>query len=190
MLKQGFLPILVSHTTADSTEPLVVASPRIWPSGETYRKPSSESACDQHYQGCECQHSKLSGRKLSGPRHQRPRTASGSDLEDRDRGAQHKQLLRTKFEAEESSSLSSIPSELFKNNLTMGPIVKRKATEEPNTPSDAKRIKSSHEGTAEPEEKKPNIEHPIPFPEKVVLLENSQKSTDPSTAWGCRRTKW
>lgn len=52
----------------------------------------------------------------------------------------------------------------------MGPIKengsKRKATEEPSTPSDNKRIKSSH--SEEPEIKSsPRGAKPIPFPEKV-----------------------
>lgn len=44
------------------------------------------------------------------------------------------------------------------------PDSKRKATEEPSTPSAHKRIKSSHSDSPEPKK----IE-PIPFPEKVSL---------------------
>ena len=53
---------------------------------------------------------------------------------------------------------------------------KRKATEEPGTPSDSKRIKSSH--SEEPENMKKNTKpgNPIPFPEKVILPVNRVKT--------------
>jgi len=52
--------------------------------------------------------------------------------------------------------------------LKMGPIApKRKATEEPNAPSDSKRIKSSHDDSTEPDESKSIVVKRIPFPEKV-----------------------
>lgn len=49
--------------------------------------------------------------------------------------------------------------------LTFNPGSKRKATEEPNTPSDAKRIKSSY--SEEPEDNIPKAPSVIPFPEKA-----------------------
>jgi hypothetical protein len=50
--------------------------------------------------------------------------------------------------------------------LTFNPGSKRKATEEPNTPSDTKRIKSSY--SEEPEANNiPKAPTVIPFPEKA-----------------------
>jgi hypothetical protein len=55
---------------------------------------------------------------------------------------------------------------------------KRKATDEPSTPSASKRIKSSHSDSPEPK-KIPAAGNPIPFPEKVKLLSShTLKATD------------
>ena len=83
----------------------------------------------------------------------------------------------------ESLSLSQSPASAGVDELgfieeesseEMAPIKesKRKATEEPNTPSDNKRIKTSQSESAEPEEIKiPKAGHPIPFPEKPAVIE-------------------
>jgi histone acetyltransferase len=46
---------------------------------------------------------------------------------------------------------------------------KRKAEEEPDSPSDAKRVKHDEDSVEPVEEKKP-VMKPIPFPEKVCDL--------------------
>jgi histone acetyltransferase len=51
---------------------------------------------------------------------------------------------------------------------------KRKAAEEPSTPSESKRIKTSKSESVEPEEEQKNIPkagNPIPFPEKPAVIE-------------------
>jgi hypothetical protein len=59
------------------------------------------------------------------------------------------------------------------STLTLDPGSKRKATEEPNTPSDNKRIKSSH--SEEPDtDNIPKMANVIPFPEKA---------SPPSKSW-------
>lgn len=46
-------------------------------------------------------------------------------------------------------------------------VAKRKASAEPNAPSDTKRIKSSHDGSTEPDFEPPATTWRVPFPEKV-----------------------
>jgi hypothetical protein len=59
----------------------------------------------------------------------------------------------------------------------MGPmVVKRKATDEPSTPLEAKRIKTSNSPEVE-EKKLVNQANVIPFPEKVCCAQRS--STPP-----------
>jgi hypothetical protein len=90
---------------------------------------------------------------------QSPDSGSDIDIDSEEEGSTIVvDLSPTKIEEDLSSSY----------NLKMGPIVaKRKATEEPNTPSDSKRIKSSHDGSIEPDEKNAIVVKRIPFPEKV-----------------------
>jgi hypothetical protein len=50
--------------------------------------------------------------------------------------------------------------------LTLPSGFKRKATDEPTSPSLSKRVKSAQSDSPEPEDKKVAT-HPVPFPEKV-----------------------
>jgi histone acetyltransferase len=63
------------------------------------------------------------------------------------------------------SQLSSVNRE---QNLQ---VAKRKASEEPNPPTATKRIKSSHDGSMEPNAELPATAWRIPFPEKPAVLE-------------------
>ncbi|CZR61519.1 probable histone acetyltransferase GCN5 [Phialocephala subalpina] len=50
-------------------------------------------------------------------------------------------------------------------------VAKRKASEEPNTPTATKRIKSSHDGSTEPNVELPATAWRVPFPDKPAVLE-------------------
>jgi hypothetical protein len=89
------------------------------------------------------------------------------------------------------------------NNLFLGS--KRKATDEPSTPSASKRIKASHSDSPEPK-KIPAAGNPIPFPEKVSYYSPSthkhnlwlnlyhtrcgKYEANTLSACGDRRAKW
>ncbi|KAI0101607.1 histone acetyltransferase GCN5 [Nemania sp. FL0031] len=51
------------------------------------------------------------------------------------------------------------------------PVAKRTASEEPDTTSNAKKIKRFHDGPAEPDSRSPAIQRRIPFPDKPAVLE-------------------
>ncbi|KAH8648794.1 histone acetyltransferase GCN5-like protein [Tricladium varicosporioides] len=68
--------------------------------------------------------------------------------------------------------MDNLESKSFPANREQNPpVVKRKALEEPNTPSATKRIKSSHDGSTEPNTEPPATAWRIPFPEKPAVLE-------------------
>ncbi|KAI0449849.1 histone acetyltransferase GCN5-like protein [Xylaria acuta] len=66
-----------------------------------------------------------------------------------------------------SSSLPPFPAGSGQNRL----VAKRTASEEPDTASDAKKIKTFHDGLAEPDVRRPAIRPRIPFPDKPAVLE-------------------